>query len=597
VSRIEALVARNALEGFKTSIWIEPDDVITALERQHGPEVYLHAADGTYYSRSRIHNNANFWHPAVVEALESFLRGIGERFVANPNVLCYELFEEPDLVFAPANPPEGQALPRHAGGYSKHAKEAFQNSLRAQYGTIAALNTRYQTDYGDFDEVVLPGTAQLPNPSVPARSDFNRFRCESHAAFFAKLVDILKTADPNHPVVPQFLPMSFLGPRHGLDPFLLAQANWDFYSTHDWPGQGPAFETAFTYSVAHWADKPLWNEEYIWSNWVSRDAGEEALWGAARSGIWRQFAWGKRALELFVWDGLWDTDIEGDWNNEILNRASGMVFPRFAAGVFGHLPGKLDRLAPMVYPTEIVNDGLGVLVPTATLLGDDNPASTQWWGNVIARTLLADHWLPLFLPEAGIVDGSVPLEAFHVIVVPPARVLPRRLAAQLLDWVAAGGTLVWQGALGTIDEDGEPLGAFDQRADKGKVILWAQAREAEHGEGRLVRYEKDVFNSDRGLLSRVVAREYPARAVYSPSQDHELVLRKAPDGNLLLFVTSLELKKPGLTSVSVRGHWPRILDLSIGSAVTVPGTFDGVFTTFPVRTGPGEGVLFALYQS
>lgn len=597
VRRMTELVERNRREGFKTSIWIEPDDLLAALAREYGPEVYLHAADGTYLERPRIHNNANIWHPAVVEALESFLRSIGERFRDNPNVLCYELLEEPDLMFSPAIPSSGQPLSRHVGGYSTQAKAAFRDYLRARYASIDKLNTRYHTAYKDFDVVPLPGTHELPKANVPARGDHNRFRCESHAAFFAKLVSSLKAADPCHPVVPQLLPMYFLAPGHGLDPFLLSALNWDFYSTHDWPGQGPATETAFTYSVAYWADKPLWNEEYIWPNWVTRDAGEQAAWAAARSGMWRQFAWGKRALELFVWDGLWDTEIEGDWNNEILNRDSSMVYPRFAAGVFGELPQRIDELAPLVYPTEIVNDGLGVLVPTTTLMSGENPEQTQWWAGVIGDVLLVNHWSPLFVPESGILDGTVPLEAFRVIVSPPAEVLPRALPAKLLDWVAAGGTLIWQEALGAVDQDGVPLGQFDKLAERGKVILLAHAREAVHGKGRLVRYDKNTFNRDRDLLARVVAREYPIRPVYSSSRDHELVLRKASDGHLVLVVTSLDMARSARTTVSVHGRWPHVVDMTVDGGAAVPVTFDGDSTILPIRTGPGEGILFALYQS
>jgi len=367
-ARLDILIATNARHGMKTSVWIEPDRVVRALEQESGNDIYLHDSEGRFYRRSRIHNSANIWHPRVVEQLKTFVTRLGERYRDNPDVLCYEVFEEPALVLSDPSPAPGSTISLTATGYGEAATRAYRAYLAGQYPSIEALNARWGTGYASFEAVAPP--AKLDGPGInPAEVyDFGRFRTSSHAAFFARLVGALQEADPVHAVVPQFLPMFCSWRYSGLDAFALAGAGWDFYATHDWPGQGPAWETAYTWSVALWANKPLWNEEYIWSNWVRRDQGEAALWAGARSGVWRQFAWGKRCLELFEWDVAWESEFEGDWNNALLNRRAGKLIPRYAAGVFPVMAQKMDRLAQYVYPTRVVNDGLGQLVPTASLL-------------------------------------------------------------------------------------------------------------------------------------------------------------------------------------------------------------------------------------
>ncbi|HJN18259.1 MAG TPA: beta-galactosidase [Armatimonadota bacterium] len=519
IAVLDSLIGRNATEGLKTSIWVEPEDIVWALEAELGPEVYLHAADGTHYRRSRIHNSVNIFHPEVRRQLQRFMTALGEHYRDNANVLCYELFEEPALVLSDPKPEPGGALSRQPAGYSDAARDAFCRWLSAKHETIDALNESWGAEHESFDVIEPPTKLAGEGMNAAAVGDFSRFRNESHAEFFAGLVAALQVADPVHAVVPQYLPMFYANRSSGNDPFLMGDAGWDFHATHDWPGQGPAWETAVTYSAAHWAGVALWNEEYIWSNWIRREQGEEALWAGTRSGVWRQFAWGKRALELFSWEAGWETEFEGDWNNGLLNREADLVIPRLAVSAFPHLARKLDRLAPMVYASEIVNDGLGMLVPTATLLSDENEHSVIWWAEKMTRVLMERHWKPLFFPEGMVLDGRVDLAQFRVIVVPPSPLLTDGMPERLLSWVDAGGSLVWLHDCGDLDG----LVAGKPSAFRSGV------NELARGKGRMVRVDMHQFNQRNELLHQVIDREYPTRAVHSSARDVELVLRAAGD--------------------------------------------------------------------
>jgi len=591
---MDDIISTNAAEGFKTSIWVEPESVVRALEEEYGPAVYLHDRLGTYYRRSRIHTSVNIWHPAVVSELERFMTTLGERYRDNPNVLCYEIFEEPSLVISNPRPKRGTKLEHGPAGYSDPARLAFRAYLAKKYGSLAALNERWGADFKSFDDVEPPTELAGPGTNPAMLYDFCRFRTESHAEFYDKLAKALKKADPVHAVVPQFIPMFYAWRSSGNDSFLMAAADWDFYATHDWPGLGPAWESAYTYSAAHWAGKPMWTEEYIWSSWVRRDQGERALWAGARCGVWRQLAWGKRGLELFAWERGWNTEWEGDWNNCMLNERADRTIPRYAVGVFPVVAEKMERLCRWVYGTEIVNDGLGQLVPTTTLLAAESEHSAIWWARKITQALMEDHWAPLFFPEEMAIDGRVDLAQFRVIVVPPAPLVPEALVTKLLAWVDNGGSLIWVSPFGTYDELGRPTGTLDEIVKSSRSSFRAGVKEAPHGQGRLVQVSGDVLNLESGLLNELIERECPTRAVYSPSRDVELVLRQEPSGDLVLVVTSLDVYRAAKAEIAVRGRWEHVVDLAIDGGAPVPCEFDGERTVFVIRTGPGEGVLVRL---
>jgi len=593
--RLDALIARNAAEGFKTSIWVEPDDIVWALQKEHGTDVYLHDADGNYYRKSRIHNSANIWHPAVVAHLERFMAEMGSRYRDNPDVLCYEIFEEPSLVLSDPRPKPGSTLAHVPSGYSAPARRAFRAYLVEEYDSLSALNEAWGTAHKSFDEIDPPQELSGPDSSTAALYDFCRFRTTSHAEFFGRLVTALQKADPVHAVVPQFIPMFYGWRSSGNDAFLLADAGWDFYAAHDWPGLGPAWETAYTYSAAHWAGKPLWNEEYIWSSWVRRDQGEAALWAGARLGVWRQFAWGKRCLELFAWDSGWDTEFEGDWNNCLLNKRARRIIPRYAAGVFPVMAARMDRLCRDVYDTRIVHDGVGMLVPTTTILSDKNMHSVIWWAEKMSRQLLTNHWKPLFFPEDLVLEGKADLDDFKVVVVPPAPLAPAELGQKLAAWVEAGGTLVWTGQFGVAGKNSEPAFNFDKLVEAAPHSPFLKGvKEAPLGGGRLVRVTGDGLNRDASLLNQIVERVVKVRAVYSSSRDVELILREAPSGDLVLVIVSLDVVRSSRTEIAARGRWGRVVDIGIDGGAPIPVDFDGQCTRFTVRTGAGEGLLISL---
>ncbi|NQT84526.1 beta-galactosidase [bacterium] len=112
----------------------------------------------------------NIWDPAEQERWESYFRALGKHYRNNPNVLCYELFNEPDLHNYDADAPG-----------SEFVREAFRKCLAGKFGTISALNEAWQSEYSSLDEI-LPAVGEPRRRLTPLDYAFRRFRRLSLAA-------------------------------------------------------------------------------------------------------------------------------------------------------------------------------------------------------------------------------------------------------------------------------------------------------------------------------------------------------------------------------------------------------------------------------
>ena len=133
LKRLDALIAKNASEGFKTSIWIEPEDVIWAVEKSRPmPRLRPLAKTPTCMTvpapgcGSREFTTASISGIRGGRCLERFMARLGERYRDNLNVLCYEVFEEPARCWTIRIPSPAQTI-KHRG-YSCVGPKAFRGS-------------------------------------------------------------------------------------------------------------------------------------------------------------------------------------------------------------------------------------------------------------------------------------------------------------------------------------------------------------------------------------------------------------------------------------------------------------------------------------
>jgi beta-galactosidase len=134
--------------------------------------------------------------------------------------------------------------------YGVDAAQAFREWLLHRYGTIAALNAAWGTDfwsqrYGDFDEIEPPRAAPTTlNPTQVI--DFDRFTSDAYLELFRAEAAILRELSPGVPVT-----TNFIGVFRPLDYWRWAP-ELDFISDDSYPDpadpHGPA-GAAFTHDL------------------------------------------------------------------------------------------------------------------------------------------------------------------------------------------------------------------------------------------------------------------------------------------------------------------------------------------------------------
>ena len=631
MSSMEKYVRLNAAHGYRTVFELPatPSGLIEALKPRLGEDLYFHNSEGEWSPRAHCHNVLNIWHPTLRDALCRYFRAMGRHFRDNPNVLAYELINEPSMQMA--TPREGGDRhdwdPLGVGGYSRQARQAWTQWLTERYGTIVRLNDSWGTQHHSLAAAEPPPTLDPPPPvdsltrhPVAPFYDFCLFRAESHTRFFADLLDALHEGDPVHAVMPQFCGLDPDRKEAGLDYLHMAcEAPWDVFGTHDWPGTRPAVQSLYAASMNRYANLPHWEDEFIWSQWERKGTPERVMRAATERNLWRQIAYGKRGIILFNLSGEWAHTKPHNWNNSILNLEADGQIPRYSTGIFPVIERKVNAFRDLLFATELTNQGIGLLRPTASSYASHPNHQSRREAAALATWLLAHHWVPLFVPEECILDGREDLTHFRVLVCPYATHVARGLEDRLLRWVAQGGTLICSGPFGLFDQHGVPSGRLlgtvrgiaplRYDTDSGawrspSAQLPATAAGAAtsrvfrvpHGQGRIW-LSLDCVGV-QGRPEEIMAPLEDAFPVHPitcrRTEGIELVLRNTTDGRALLVATNLDPRRPLETTVLLPGRCERVVDLCIDGGAPLPARIDDLSTTIPLFLGPGKGVVFDL---
>ena len=624
-------VRLNATHGYRTVFELPatPFGLIRMLEPEIGEDLYFHNAEGEWSPRAHCHNVLNIWHPRLRDTLCRYFRAMGRHFRDNPDILAYELVNEPSMQMA--RPRESGDRydwdPLGVGGYSRQAGQAWTQWLTARYGTIARLNASWGTKHRAFVAVAPPPDLAPPAP-VDSRTrhpvalfyDFCLFRAESHTRFYADLLNALHEGDPVHAVMPQFCGLDPDRKEAGLDYLHMAsEAPWDIFGTHDWPGTRPAVQSLYAASMNRYAGLPHWEDEFIWSQWERKGTPERVMRAANERNLWRQIAYGKRGIILFNLSGEWAHTKPHNWNNSILNLEADAQIPRYSTGIFPVIERKVNAIKELLFATELTNQGIGLLRPTASSYASHPNHQSRREATALARWMLARHWMPLFIPEECIVDGREDLGHFRVLVCPYATHVTRGLEERLLQWVARGGTLICSGPFGLFDQFGVPSGRLQTEIlgipvlrydtdteswqipnarDPSPAVESTPVRvyQAEHGKGRVwLSLDCTGLQGRPEELALPLGYAFPVHPITCRrTGDVELVLRNTPQGRGVLFATNLDPRQPLETEVVLPGRSENVVDLCVESGAAVPARIDELATAIPLFLGPGKGVVFDL---
>ena len=622
-------VALNAEHGFRTVFELPatPRGLLEKLEREIGDGLYFHNAAGEWSPRAHCHNVLNLWSGELTDALCAYFRAMGEHFRDNAQVLAYELVNEPSMEMA--RPREGGD--RYDwdrigyGGYSAAARAAWHVWLRERYGSVEKLSELWGIEPGAFADIDPPPSLAPPAP-VDSRTqhpvapyyEFCCFRAQAHTQFYARLLEALHEGDPHHAVMSQFCGLNPDRKEAGLDYLDMAcKAPWDVFGTHDWPGDRPAVQSLYAASMNRYAGRPHWEDEFIWSQWERKGTPERVMRAAVERNLWRQIAYGKRGIILFNMAGEWAHTKPHNWNNSFLNVEADFQIPRYSTGVFPVLGHKVRAFKQALFRTGLAHTGVAVLRPTASSYAAAPEHRTRDEATALVRWLLAEHWMPLFVPEECVLDAREDLGSFRVLVCPYATHVMSGLEQEILEWVRDGGTLICSGPFGLFDQHGRPQGVLleqlfgiERLSYDASETRWSVERgngdpgkaervlEARHGRGR-VWLSLDCVGIERRpeALVEPLRQAFPVQPLCADMPDRsklELVLRSDDAGQHLLFATNLDPRNALATTVTVAGSCERVRDLCIDGGADVPTRADAGATRIPVYLGPGNGVVYDL---
>lgn len=332
--------------------------------------------------------------------------------------------------------------------YCEHHARAFRSWLEERYGSIAALNEAWGTSFwsqrlGQWSEVIPPRrTPTLANPGQLL--DFRRFCSDAFLAEFRQEKQVLRQARPDIPVT-----TNFMGFHKPLDYFAWAQ-ELDVVSTDNYPD--PADPDSPAMSAMHYDMIRSLNKAAPWLvmeqttarvNWRERNVPKAP--GQMRALSYQALARGASGVLFFQW------------------RASRAGAEKFHSAMLSHsgqaspVWSEVVALGQELAETE----SLGVTpvqAPAAVVFSWPN-----WWAVESPaspahdfRMLAQLRWLyrPLYRRSVTVdfCQPAEPLGRYQAVLVPSLYLVTAAEAANIVSYVAAGGTAVISFWSGIVDE-------------------------------------------------------------------------------------------------------------------------------------------------
>jgi beta-galactosidase len=355
--------------------------------------------------------------PDLFAATTRLVGAMAEHFGPNPQVIGWQIDNEFSRVC-----------------YCPRCQTAFQQFLRAQYGTLEYLNARWSTaywsqTYSDWSQIPIPIGGHNPGLML----EFNRFITRSYRTFQKLQIDLLR---------PQLQPSvwithNFMGWFDGLDHYAMSEdldmVSWDWYigSGHN---QFPS--TTATHDLTRgFKRKNFWVMETQPGN-VNWSAKNNTLnKGEGRAMAWQAVARG--AEGLLYWQ--WRSALGGQEQlHGTLVDASGQ--PRPFYNEVQQIAAEFERMSPLLA-------GSRVSARVAILNDYESRWSTQWQPHhkdfsYVEHLLSYARSLNSLNISTDIISADAPLLGYRVVIVPGLTILDEARAQKIIQFAESGGIVL-----------------------------------------------------------------------------------------------------------------------------------------------------------
>jgi len=387
-------------------------------------------------------------HPGVVARLRGFLDRVGNRYASADALIAWDLWNETRW----AVHSEGQVC------YCDHTIAAFREWLRERHGSLEDLNRAWRRRFSSWDDVE-PG--RHIGASYTDHMEYQAFLTERAARHMRLRHETIRAADPERLIVAHAMSPAPLGTRVEHEQALSRGNDWEFTDFLDgfgssffpaWVQNGGAeFGARLETSRAAAQDKVFWLGELQGASgrsgfgaFPSVTAEDQQRW------LWRGYSRGAKAVSFWC------------WRDEVFGRESS------GFGISGSDGHAGDRIRALVGAREILDrnrEALAAYRPDPARIGvvfepaayqmdwaQFGPEHVQSKGSLLGYLYAFERTqLPYEVIES---HHRAALPGCSLLVMPWPLIVDPELAAEVLEWVKAGGTLLVESELDAYDSLG-----------------------------------------------------------------------------------------------------------------------------------------------
>jgi beta-galactosidase len=388
----------------------------------------------------------NYLHPEVDRIIAEYISAVAGHFKDHPALFGYDLFNEVNF-----------------RSTDQYTLKAFQGWLEKKYETVGRLNYVWGRFYSDFSQVRPDNFdyAYSRWSSLKPQLDFHDFLADTIELLLRKWGDIVRTVDPNHPVIADSSwSMTYF------DNMMLANDDWKVASAVDifglsvypqsWDihiaGDPCAISQIYNGGVSASPDKPVMVSELQTHNQTVL-AQNSSVFDELKLWTWQAFMYGIQALVYWKWrpftrgfqvTGRGLTRQDGTPNErasqarevaELINRNPELFLERkvFDSGAALLYSPDCDHFTDLTLPDE--------------KSGFYRDSFAGWYRYLFNRGIR-----PMILRAEDLEKPHT--RHLKVLVVPATVLLSRDDDGRLKAFVSGGGRLIADGRFAVVDENG-----------------------------------------------------------------------------------------------------------------------------------------------
>ncbi|HEY4930544.1 MAG TPA: beta-galactosidase [Terriglobales bacterium] len=412
---LDHAITAAAKHGIVTVIGT-PSAAPPAWLTQKYPETLRTMEDG----RKDQHGNRqqfNFANPKYRELARSMAEQLAKRFGHNPDVVGWQIDNEYANV-----------------SFDPETRTQFQQWLKARYGTLDNLNTRWTTSYWSetyFDWNQVPIQINYGNPGLLL--NWMRFVSDTWRSYQKNQLEVIR-ADSD---ARQFITTNMMGWFNGYDHYAVAQ-DLDLAAWDDYVGQGhldPVKNGAAHDLTRGFKDKNFWVMEtqpggVNWAsinNWLDK--------GEVRAMAWHDIGHGADTVSYWQWRSALNG--QEQYHGTIVG-PDGTPVPLYDE--VAQIGREFEKTSPVLAGTSVKSE-------VAILHSYDSRWAIEWQKhnkNYDPVDEILSFYGPLraSAQSVDIVPPSAPLSRYKLVVAPGLNVLTDAAAKNLIDYVNNGGHLV-----------------------------------------------------------------------------------------------------------------------------------------------------------